>query len=474
MHNRFLITAILLIVGAIPSFATANSNNSERSLSQIATTAEKIASKYHEMGRFSGSLLLAKDGQVFFDTSFGYEDKNKKRDNSIDTKFALGSIAKNYTKVLILQQLALGKLSLDDTIANYELGFPTEISSKVTIQDLLNHRSGFADIFTAEYRENQLAFDTLEKKLQLLLGEPLLFEPDTDYRYSNYGYIVLGVILERITKQSFEDVLKKNIFERLDLKDTSFKVDNKAKHQSTRYGYLYDGSLAEVGVTEHASSDGGIESTVTDVHKFYRALFYGSSLLDRSNPIVNEAFNMSGEHWMAFGGGTGVSAAVEINLIDGFEIIVLANTDKLVAEYISGRIHSFIKTGSYEEIRPLEINYAYGFYKTNGKEDFYKNFQNAYKAKGYTQFIGRTINELGMQLLKDSSWNEALDVFGYLVSIFPDAPQVYDSLAFAYLSMDEPKKAQVTFQKALKINSDFNSDYVSNNYVYIQIFGGFK
>ena len=329
MHNRFLITAILLIVGAVPSLASANSNNSEKSLSQIAIAAEKIASKYHEMGRFSGTLLLAKDGQVFFDASFGYEDKNKKRDNSIDTKFALGSIAKNYTKVLIFQQLALGKLSLDDTIVNYEFGFPTEISSKVTIQDLLNHRSGFADIFTAEYRENQLAFDTLEKKLQLLVGEPLLFKPDTDYRYSNYGYIVLGVILERTTKQSFEDVLKKNIFERIELKNTSFKVDNKAKHQSSRYSYLYDGSLVEVGVTEHSSPDGGIESTVKDVHKFYRELFYGSSLLDRSNPIVKEAFNMSGEHWMAFGGGTGVSAAVEINLVDGFEIIVLANTDKL-------------------------------------------------------------------------------------------------------------------------------------------------
>jgi CubicO group peptidase (beta-lactamase class C family) len=461
-------TAILLIVGVIPSVVTANSNNSEQSLSQIAITAEKIASKYHEMGRFSGSLLLAKNGQVFFDASFGYEDKNKKRHNSMDTKFALGSIAKNYTKVLILQQLALGKLSLDDTIDNYELGFPTEISSKVTIKDLLNHRSGFADIFTAEYRENQLAFDTLEKKLQLLLDEPLLFEPDTDYRYSNYGYIVLGVILERITKQSFEDMLKKNIFERIELKNTSFKVENAAEHQSSRYGYLYDGSLVEVGVTEHSSPDGGIESTAKDVHKFYRELFYGSSLLDRSNPIVNEAFNMSGDQWLAFGGGAGVSAAVEVNLVRGFEIVVLANTDKLIAEYISGRIHSFIKTGSYEEIRPLEINYAYRFYRTNGKEDFYKNFQKNYEAEGYTQFIGRTINELGMQLLKDKSWDEALDIFGYLVSIFPSAPQVYDSLAFAYLSMDEPKKAQVIFQKALKIKGDFRSDYVSNNYAYRQ------
>lgn len=466
MSKRFHILIISLLSISFFSLAEDTSNHLKEPLPQIAIIAEEIASKYYETGRFSGSLLLAKDGQVFFEASYGYEDKNEKKYNSINTKFALGSIVKNYTKVLILQQLALGKLSLEDTIDKYELGFPTEISSKVTINDLLNHRAGFADIFTAEYRENQLAFDTLEKKLQLLINEPLLFEPDTDYRYSNYGYIVLGVILEKITNQSFESILNKNIFERINLQNTSFKVEPAAKHQSSRYTYLYDGTLIEVGVTEHSSPDGGIESTVQDVQKFYRELFYGSLLLDRSNTIVNEAFAMSGEHWGAFGGGTGVSAAVEVNLADEIEIIVLANTDKLVAEFISGRIQSFIKSGTYEKIRPLEINYAYSIYKKDGKEEFYKNFQRNYEANGYTQFIGRTINELGMQLLKANSWKEAIDIFGYLVSVFPDAPQVYDSLAFAYLSMNEPKKAHITFQKALEIKADFNSDYVSNNYIY--------
>ena len=183
MSKRFHILIISLLSISFFSLAEDTSNHLKEPLPQIAIIAEEIASKYYETGRFSGSLLLAKDGQVFFEASYGYEDKNEKKYNSINTKFALGSIVKNYTKVLILQQLALGKLSLEDTIDKYELGFPTEISSKVTINDLLNHRAGFADIFTAEYRENQLAFDTLEKKLQLLINEPLLFEPDTDYRY---------------------------------------------------------------------------------------------------------------------------------------------------------------------------------------------------------------------------------------------------------------------------------------------------
>ncbi|MFB1035845.1 MAG: hypothetical protein QMC38_10915, partial [Sinobacterium sp.] len=119
----------------------------------------------------------------------------------------------------------------------------------------------------------------------------------------------------------------------------------------------------------------------------------------------------------------------------------------------------------YEAIKPTEVNYAYNLYAEKGKDNFYKNFQKNYTENGYTQFIGKTINELGMQLLKSKLWNEAFDIFNYLVSIFPDAPQAYDSLAFAYLSKGDAKNAQVTFQKAIDIQADFNSDYISNNYL---------
>ncbi|MFQ3218430.1 MAG: CubicO group peptidase (beta-lactamase class C family) [Paraglaciecola sp.] len=464
MSPHFIIIIFFLVATTFVSVAKTASNISKESLSDMAITAQKIASEYHEMGWFSGSLLMAKDGKIFFNASYGFEDKNKKTKNAINTKFNLGSIMKNFTKVLVLQQIESEKLSLNDTLDMFDFGFPKGLSSNVTVEHLLNHTSGFGDIFTAQYRENPLAFDTLEKKLQLLKKKPLLFEPGTGHSYSNYGYIVLGAILEKVTNQPFERLLTKNIFERIDLKNTSFKVDSSAKHQSTRYTYLYDGSLKEVGVTEHPSPDGGIESTVKDVQEFYRELFYGSILLNRSSQTVSQAFAMTGEHWGTYGGGLGVSAAVDVNLVDGIEIVVLANTDNLVAEFISTRIQSFIKTGTYQEITPLEINYAYNLYKEKGKDSFYRDFKGKYTQSGYSKFIGRTINELGMQLLTTESWKEAFDIFNYLVAIFPDAAQAYDSLAFAHLSKGEPNTAHKMFQKALDIKSDFNSDYVSNNY----------
>ncbi|TQV77548.1 serine hydrolase [Aliikangiella marina] len=433
-------------------------------LNIIAQATQDIAESYFKMGWFSGSVLVAKDGGIILEKSYGFSNLKTQNKNTRVTKFNLGSIMKNFTRVLVLQQIQHNALSLNDTLDKFKLGFKEDIATKITIKHLLNHTSGFPDIFTAGYRENQLGFDTLNKKLELHKNTPLLFEPGSDSKYSNYGYIVLGAILEKVTGSAFEQLLVSKIFKPLALNNTSFKVNALDGNQSIRYTYLYDGSLKEVGVTEHPSPDGGIESTPADVLTFYRELFYGDKLLDRSHPTIRAAFNMDGEHWGAYGGGLGVSSAVEINLVEGIEIVVLANTDHLVAELISGRVHSFIKTGSYQSARERAINYAYRIYKEQGKNRFYKNFKQHYEQDGYTQFIGRTINELGMQLMDTESWNEAFDIFNYLVATFPEAPQAYDSLAFAHLSKGETAMAKTIFEKALAINPNFNSDYVSDNY----------
>jgi CubicO group peptidase (beta-lactamase class C family) len=462
LHFSNALSGFIIIICFYIGNAKSNVLNSE--LTKISNTADEIALNYHQQGWFSGTLLLAKNGKVFHTSSFGLENLKMKNPNTIVTKFNLGSIVKNFTKVLVLQQIDSGKLKLIDTLDRFDLGFPEEVSSKITIEHLLNHRSGFEDIFIAEYRENQLAFDTLGKKLALLKNRSLLFEPGTDHSYSNYGYIVLGAILEKVSKTSYEQLLNRNIFERINLNNTTLKVENAAKGQSTRYSYLYDSSVKEVGVTEHPGPAGGIESTVEDVQKFYRELFYGNKLLSQANPINIKAFAMGGEHWGAYGGGAGVSTAVEVDLVNNIEIVVLANTDNLVAEKISGRILSYIKKGSYETIKLLEMNFAYNYYKEKGRDKFYASFKDEYKKAGYSQFIGRVINELGMQLLEVKSWNEAFDIMNYLNSIFPNAPQAYDSLAFAHYKKGDLKKAEITFQKAQELKPGFKSDYISSNY----------
>lgn len=458
-------SALVLLLFFFGCSLTSNKEDEEKGKSaRLAEIADNIAIQYHEMGWFSGSVLITKDDKEIFLSSYGFQNIEEKIKNSSQSRFNLGSIVKDFTTVLILQQVEAGNLRLSDKLVSFTLGFKQPHADEIKIEHILNHSAGFADIFVAEYREKPLVFDALDKKLHLLIDSPLLFTPGTDHQYSNYGYVVLGVILEKVTGKSFEDLLKNNIFTRAGMTSTTFEPFNSHKNQSVRYTYQYDSALRKVGVTEHPSPDGGVESTVGDVQRLYRALFYSDKILKNSDSRNRRLFAMDGPNWGAYGGGLGVSAAVEVDLANGYEIVVLANTDHLVAELISGRILSFLKNGDYEPIRQPEKNFAFEYYQTKGKHRLTTHFKQAYSDSGYKQFIGRTVNELGMELLKTGSWAEAFDMFDYLVSLFPDAPQVYDSFAFAYLSRGDRETAKNTFSKSLAIKSDFNSDYVSDNY----------
>ncbi len=455
---------IFLLFFASYSLAFDSEHMGKDKSASLAMIGDNIAMQYQQMGWFSGGLLITKDNEVVFASSYGFQNTEERIKNSTQSRFNLGSIMKDFTKVLILQQVEAGKLKLSDKLVAFELGFKQPDADKITIEHLLNHSAGFADIFVAEYRQNQLAFDTLDKKIKILIESPLLFTPGTDRKYSNYGYVVLGVILEKVTGKSFEALLKNNIFNRIEMTSTTFRPVNSHEYQSIRYTYQHNGKLRKVGVTEHPSPDGGIESTVVDVQRFYRALFYSNKLLKNSDAINRQLFAMDDSHWGAYGGGQGVSAAVEVDLDTGYEIVVLANTDHLVAERISGRIYSYIKNGEYQPIRQLEKNFVFEYYQSKGKQQFYKYFKQVYNDSGYSRFIGRIINEAGMELLNTKSWTEAFDMFEYLVSLFPNAPQAYDSLAFAYLSKGDREAAKSTFSKSLTIDASFKSDYVSDNY----------
>ena len=462
-RNPHITTTVAIIVGVISSLATV-ANAVAQDDQPIVAAASTIVDSYHELGWFSGSVLLAKAGQPLYQVSVGLANRDAASPNNHDTKYNLGSIMKNFTAVLVLQQIERGVIGLDDCLDSFGLGFPAETAQKITVRQLLNHRSGLPDVFTTEYRENPLFFRTVADKLALLRDAPLLFEPGTERRYSNYGYIVLGAILEKATGQSFAALLQENIFDRLRLEDSVYPYAINASNQSLRYAFNYDGEKVFVGVAEHHSPDGGIESTVADVLTFYRALFYGDKLLSRKGTTIREYFPVDGEYWAAFGGGTGVSAAVELDLKNDYQIVVLANTDGLVAEEISGRIYSYIQNGSYDPIKLPPVVFAWNMYRDMGAEAFKADFLASYESAGYSQFIGRTLNELGMSLVNDAKWTDAFNVFGTLLKLFPEAPQAYDSLAYAHFRAGDTEKARETFAMALELQPAFASDYSSDNY----------
>jgi CubicO group peptidase (beta-lactamase class C family) len=213
-------------------------------------------------GKFSGVVLLAKEGKPVMLRAWG--DGNR-----TDTKFNLASINKIFTQTAIAQLAAAGKLSLNDTVRKHLPDYPSPVADKITVQQLVDHKSGLGDFFGPEYlAAPPSSIRKLSDYLPLFVDKPLEFEPGTEQRYSNAGFIVLGLIIERVTGQSYYDYVREHIFKPAGMKDTdSFAIDAKVPNRAT--------PVTKRGSTQlpgRGSSAGGGYSTAEDLLRFSQAL----------------------------------------------------------------------------------------------------------------------------------------------------------------------------------------------------------
>lgn len=424
---------------------------------------DRIIHDYVEHGWFSGNVLIAKSGEQLSTRSFGFANIADNIPNNPSIRFNIGSIAKHYTAVLVLQMIEQGNLSYETTLSEFDLGLDDAIATKITVEQLLTHRAGFGDIFIPAYMNDPLSFDTLDKKIALLQGNSLLFEPGTNYRYSNYGYIVLGALLQKLTDKSFGELLKERIFIPTGATNSSLHREESSPDQSERYTYALDKTLIRTQFREVSGPDGGIESTVNDVYRFFNTLFFSDKLLKREGATFKRYFG-SAKHHGSYGGGTGISAAVEVIRDKQTIIVVLANSDELVAERISKRLMQILREEPVDVFKLPAKHFVYDQYEELGLANFKRDFAEIYKTKGYKGFMGRPLNETGLQLAKSGAKKEALEVISTLSHFYPKAPQAYDSLAYVHYLLGDKRSAQTAFDKAKALSETFDSDYHESNY----------
>ena len=226
------------------------------------------------------------------------------------------------------------------------------------------------------------------------MNEPLIYEPGKNRRYSNYGYIVLGAILEKISGMSFGELLQKNILDVLEAKATHYDIAENINGEAKSYRFLTSGKkIDHTGGLEYCTPDGGMYSTAKELLEYYQALLYSEKLLSDEMKIKRfMGYTETNKKWKNMvksggtigeaGGGPGVSALVEMNLGANFTVIVLANTDKQVAEEVGLRIMSFIEGHGVEEIKLPPAHTAWNL--IDGKDMSYlkKNFKADLKKEG--------------------------------------------------------------------------------------------
>ena len=192
--------------------------------------------------KFSGTVLVAKDGKPLFKKAYGLANKNTNTPNNVDTKFDLGSMNKMFTAIAIAQLVERGKLSFTDTVGKLLPDYPNkEVADKVTVHHLLTHTSGIPNYINEKFQANLNNLKTVADYLPLFANDPLSFEPGAKWQYSNSGFTVLGLIVEKVSGQNYYDYVKEHIFKPAGMVNTdSYERDKEISNLAVGYTRMGD------------------------------------------------------------------------------------------------------------------------------------------------------------------------------------------------------------------------------------------
>ena len=307
---------------------------------------------------FAGAVLIARDGQPLFQAAYGQADRAAGTPNALDTQFRFGSMGKMFTEVAILQLAQAGKLDLKAPIGTYLKDYPNqEVAQKVTIDQLLTHTGGTGDFFGPAFAAHRLELKDPRDYIALFGARPPLFPPGSQQQYSNYGFIVLGRIVEVISGQSYDDYIAEHIFAPAGMTATGNQPEtiHLAKRSVSYMGQPGDVARADDTLPYRGTPAGGGYSTIADMLKFADALM-ANRLLDAEHtrlltqggaagpdgkPIPYEFQTRDGYGRRVLGhngGAPGMNGELRIYPESGYTVVVLANRDPPAAQALANFI----------------------------------------------------------------------------------------------------------------------------------------
>ena len=235
-------------------------------------TIERVLDSYRAKGISDGVVLIAINGRPVFRKAFGLANRESGIANTPGAEFRIGSITKQFTALAILQLAEAGKLSIEDPISKFVEGAPPAWRD-VTVRHLLTHTSGIPDF--AAMPETETWTDRSSDDLVRLVGaRPLEAAPGARFQYDNTGYVLLGVIVQKVSGQALGDYLRTHLFTPLGMRRTGFVSDRVIPHRASGYtkdgaGWHAAGWLSQV----RQSGAGALYSTVDDLLRWDQALY---------------------------------------------------------------------------------------------------------------------------------------------------------------------------------------------------------
>ena len=304
-------------------------------------STRKMLERLVKADEFSGVVVIAKQGKPLFKQAYGLANRADNIRNTLETKFNLGSIDKTYTKIAIAHLMKDNLLRPDDKVGELLPDYPNkEVRSKVTVQQLLDHTSGVPDFFGEEFiHAPKDRVRSLQDYVPFFAEKKLNFEPGARAQYSNGGYVILGLIIERLSGKSYYDYIDEIIFQPFEMKNSGwFASDEIVPDRAVGYTRRWSTTPVEnpelrADILLHparGSSAGLSWSTAGDLLKFVNAIESGKLL------------SPEGKQLGIAGGAPGLNAAIETGVGGGYSIIVLCNCDEPAAERAARKIRGWL------------------------------------------------------------------------------------------------------------------------------------
>jgi CubicO group peptidase (beta-lactamase class C family) len=438
-----------------------------------AAKIDKVVRAYYDAGLFNGTVLVADHGKVIYEKALGYANFEWQVPNTIDTKFRIGSVTKTFTAVLVMQQVEVGKITLDAPIIDYLPEYRKDTGSRVTVRHLLTHTSGIPSYGGHQIVDMKSVIPQAEFTKKYCSGDPTS-EPGARWSYNNCGYFLLGTILERVTSKTYAQHLQENIAVPAGMADTG--IDSSQKLLPKRaYGYetnyvngLQTSVYSEIST---ALGAGDIYSTVDDLYKFDRALYSDKLLSTETRKLMFTPQNeRTGLGWFIRKAppehpAAGDTLQFHEGHIFGFftmytriperEALVVTNdnTDLDTYEGIHREIFNILYHGTYTLPKKPIARKVASILCTKGANAAvarYKELKSTTSEYDFSDW--RPLNRVGYAFLNAGRMKDAVAIFQLNAEQFPERWEVWDSLAESQMNDGQTAQAIANYDKSLKLN----------------------
>jgi CubicO group peptidase (beta-lactamase class C family) len=433
-----------------------------------ATRIDGLMSTLHDRGQFDGAILVASGGRVVYRRGFGDASGESRRRTPFTpaTSSCLASVSKPFTALAIMMLHERRRLSYDDPVARH-LPELSRYAPAVTIRQLLTHTSGIPD-YSSDLDIERPGLTNADVLRAVIERGQVRFPPGQRYEYSNTGYVLLALVVERVTGRPFADFLRAEILAPLGMTHTFLQTDPRQKPPGAAVGYDAFGNVSDYMAV--LTGDGGMYSSVDDLYAFDRALY--TDRLVRQ-PTLAEAFtpgavregtttyglgwnvadDAGGKRVWHTGNTAGFRAFIERRLGDRSVVIMLTNRGNSRRVEINAAIRHILAGEPYSLPKRSIAVRLYPIARDSGGAAALRALA-AVKAAGDSTYdlAEGELNLLGYQLLGERRVRDAIAIFAQNAREYPASSNAFDSLAEAYQQAGDRTEAVANYRKAIQLD----------------------